>query len=63
MSKIDKIIAEEIDKAINVGENDEEKLRSNNKFRRGIYELTSNGKTIEPLGFEAVASESRIPWF
>lgn len=31
-------------------------------LRRGIYELTSNGKTIEPLGFEAVAPESRIPW-
>lgn len=31
-------------------------------LRRGIYELTSNGKTIEPLGFGAVASESRIPW-
>lgn len=29
-------------------------------LRRGIYELTSNGKTIEPLGFEAVAFESRI---
>ena len=33
----------------------------NNKLRRGIYELASNGKTIEPLGFEAVASEPRIP--
>ena len=31
-------------------------------LRRGIYELTSNSKTIEPLGFEAVASESRISW-
>ena len=30
-------------------------------LRRGIYELASNGKTIEPLGFEAVASEPRIP--
>ena len=30
-------------------------------LRRGIYELTSNSKTIEPLGFEAVAFESRIP--
>ena len=30
-------------------------------LRRGIYELVSNGKTIEPLGFEAVASEPRIP--
>lgn len=29
-------------------------------FRRGIYELASNGKTIEPLGFEAVAFEPRI---
>ena len=29
-------------------------------LRRGIYELASNGKTIEPLGFEAVAFESRI---
>lgn len=29
-------------------------------LRRGIYELASNGKTIEPLGFEAVASEPRI---
>ena len=31
-------------------------------LRRGIYELTSNGKTIEPIGFEAVALESRISW-
>ena len=30
-------------------------------LRRGIYELASNGKTIEPFGFEAVASEPRIP--
>ena len=30
-------------------------------LRRGIYELTSNSKTIKPLGFEAVAFESRIP--
>ena len=30
-------------------------------LRRGIYELASNGKTIEPLGFEAVAFEPRIP--
>lgn len=29
-------------------------------LRRGIYELTSNSKTIEPLRFEAVAFESRI---
>lgn len=34
---------------------------SDYKLRRGIYELASNGKTIEPLGFEAVASEPRIP--
>ena len=34
---------------------------SDYKLRRGIYELVSNGKTIEPLGFEAVASEPRIP--
>ena len=32
-------------------------------LRRGIYELASNGKTIEPLGFEAVASEPRISSF
>ena len=30
-------------------------------LRRGIYELVSNGKTIEPLGFGAVAPEPRIP--
>ena len=30
-------------------------------LRRGIYELTSDSKTIEPLGFEAVMFESRIP--
>ena len=30
-------------------------------LRRGIYELASNGKTIEPFGGEAVASEPRIP--
>ena len=30
-------------------------------LRRGIYELTSDRKTIEPLGFEAVMFESRIP--
>ena len=30
-------------------------------LRRGIYELVSNGKTIEPFGFEAVALEPRIP--
>lgn len=29
-------------------------------LRRGIYELASNGKTVEPLGFEAVAFEPRI---
>ena len=29
-------------------------------LRRGIYELESNGKTIEPLGFKAIAFESRI---
>ena len=29
-------------------------------LRRGVYELTSNSKTCEPLGFWAVASESRI---
>ena len=30
-------------------------------LRRGIYELTSDRKAIEPLGFEAVMLESRIP--
>jgi len=30
-------------------------------LRRGIYELASNGKSLEPNGFEAVAFESRIP--
>lgn len=29
-------------------------------LRRGIYELASNSKTIEPLGFEAVTFEPRI---
>lgn len=29
-------------------------------LRRGIYELASNGKTIEPLGFEAIVFEPRI---
>ena len=29
-------------------------------LRRGIYELASNGKTTEPLGFEAVVFEPRI---
>ena len=30
-------------------------------LRRGIYELASNGKTLVPFGFEAIAFESRIP--
>lgn len=29
-------------------------------LRRGIYELANNGKTIEPLGFEAVVFKPRI---
>jgi len=33
-------------------------------LRRGIYELTSDSKTIEPLGFEAVtvSQESHTLW-